>query len=210
MAPKRFVLNRRRPDMTVEAFRRYWQHQHAPLLTGIREYRRYVRRYVQNHIVEQAPFGRALACDGITEIWPTELPPEAGTFGETEAYRAQVMPDEARLVDRARTIVFQCEEEGGPPKVGRKLMLFAEPHAADVTRLIGVLHRPVVNRVIDGSLRTLSGEPPDLAVALVVEARFEDEAQCRAACRQLAAQDEHKRWACVAVDELDLLDPPAP
>lgn len=206
MAAKRFVLNRRRPDMTVEAFRRYWQHHHGPLLTSIPEYRRYVQRYAQNHIVEQAPLGIGLACDGITEIWPADQPPEAGTFAETQAYRALVMPDEARLVDRSRTIVFQCREEGERSKDGRKMMLFAESREADATRLIEGLRSPVVNHVIDGSLRTLTGERPDLAVGLVIEAWFEEEAELRAACRALATELEHNAWACVVVDELTLLD----
>ena len=32
---KRFVLNRRKPDLSAEEFGRHWRESHGPLLTGL-------------------------------------------------------------------------------------------------------------------------------------------------------------------------------
>lgn len=48
---KRFVVLRRRRDMTVEEFRAYWRDVHGPLIGKIPG----LRKYVQYHVRSEAP-----------------------------------------------------------------------------------------------------------------------------------------------------------
>ena len=95
---------KRKPGMSVEAFRDYYENRHAPLATkysaGIY---RYVRRYLDAHDhPETGPAGE-LPYDVITELW----------FDDEATYRAtlrylttaimpdEIVADEANLFDRS-------------------------------------------------------------------------------------------------------------
>ncbi len=61
---KMVVLIRRRPDMELEEFRRYWRETHAPIAAKIPG----LRKYVQNHVIE-TPDGTPASFDGVAELW---------------------------------------------------------------------------------------------------------------------------------------------
>lgn len=101
---KILLFMKRRPDISVEAFRAYYESTHAPLATkysaGID---RYVRRYIepQPHpetgIWEEPPF------DVITELWFKD---EAIYKGTLRYITSTIMPDiivedEKQLFDRS-------------------------------------------------------------------------------------------------------------
>ena len=47
------VLLKRKPAMSAAEFHRYWKEVHGPLVLGLPEVMRYVRRYVQCHSVAE-------------------------------------------------------------------------------------------------------------------------------------------------------------
>jgi uncharacterized protein (TIGR02118 family) len=66
------VLLKRKPGMSSAEFHRYWKDVHGPLVLGVPEVMRYVRRYVQCHSIAEAfsgTPGAVSAFDGIAEMW---------------------------------------------------------------------------------------------------------------------------------------------
>ncbi len=101
---KILLFMKRRPDISVEAFRDYYETRHVPLCERYSQgVRRYMRRYLdpQPH-PETGPAGE-LPFDVITELWFDD----EKVFRATLAYiTTTIMPDEitadeAQLFDRA-------------------------------------------------------------------------------------------------------------
>ena len=109
---------RRHPDVTPEAFRRYWLEQHgarvrrlAPALGA--------RRYVQSHTLETpqnaaiaAGRGTRPAYDGVTELWWDSLDALQAALS-TDAGRAadrELREDESGFIDLSDSSVFLTEE----------------------------------------------------------------------------------------------------
>ena len=61
---KMVVLIRRRPDMDLQQFRRYWREKHAPIAAKIPG----LRKYVQDHVIVM-PDGTPASFDGVAELW---------------------------------------------------------------------------------------------------------------------------------------------
>jgi uncharacterized protein (TIGR02118 family) len=109
---------RRRPELTAEAFRRYWLEKHGPLVRQFAQALK-ARRYVQSHTLDtpfnqlaQAPRGSAEPYDGITEIWwdgPQDILAAINT-AEGQAANRALAEDEARFCDLPRCSVFFTEE----------------------------------------------------------------------------------------------------
>lgn len=114
---KILLFMKRRPDITVAAFRDYYENHHAPLSerysNGVS---RYIRRYIepQSH-PETGPAGEP-PFDVITELW----------FDEEKIFRAtlryitttimpeEIIADERHLFDRASfriATVTECESD---------------------------------------------------------------------------------------------------
>jgi uncharacterized protein (TIGR02118 family) len=77
---KNIELVRRRPDLDVAEFHRYWREYHGPLASRIAP----IRRYVQSHAIDD-PGSRAY--DGIASTW----------FDDTAAMRESATTEEYRL-----------------------------------------------------------------------------------------------------------------
>jgi len=72
-----------RPDLSIEAFQRYWRDVHGPIAATIAP----VKRYVQSHVLPEVYARRAPPCDGIAVTW----------FESTEAMRhSATTPEYAR------------------------------------------------------------------------------------------------------------------
>lgn len=112
---KILLFMKRRADITVEAFRDYYETRHAPLCekysTAVS---RYIRRYLepQPHpetgVWEDPPF------DVITELWFDDEAVFRGTVGyiTTAIMPDEVIEDEKNLFDRASfriATVVECE-----------------------------------------------------------------------------------------------------
>ena len=109
---------RRRADLSVEEFQRYWFEQHAPLMKRLAKDLG-VLRYVQSHSVApglnaalRTGRGFGEAYDGVVELWYESLDAwRRGADGPAgrEAGRLLVA-DEAKFIDAAASCIFWTEE----------------------------------------------------------------------------------------------------
>jgi hypothetical protein len=112
---KILLFMKRRPEMTREAFRAYYEDHHAPLCmkytSGVG---RYIRRFLTPHVNPDSSVTEELPFDVITELWFKD---EAIFRGTLEYLRTAIMPDEIvederQLFDREKTrmaTVVECE-----------------------------------------------------------------------------------------------------
>jgi len=112
-----YVL-RRKPGMSREEFREYWEKRHA--VSG-RERRSAINsvRYVQNHRIDTPVdalwrIGRSQdePFDGVVESWFESMSAleEALNSREGKAAMFAALADEARFIDLERSIAFMVEE----------------------------------------------------------------------------------------------------
>ena len=109
---------RRKPDLTPEEFQRYWREVHAPL---VRKHQRAlnIARYAQSHALANSlterlmgPRGAPAPYDGVAELWYESreaLESVGKNPGAREAGR-ELIEDEKRFIDLARSPIFVCEE----------------------------------------------------------------------------------------------------
>jgi hypothetical protein len=114
---KILIFLKRRSGMNVEAFRDYYENHHAPLcakyISGVS---RYIRRFVEPHPNPETGATEELQFDVITELWFDDEAVFRGTvrYLSTSAMPDEVVEDEKRLFDRARTrMATVVEHESG-------------------------------------------------------------------------------------------------
>jgi uncharacterized protein (TIGR02118 family) len=109
---------RRRPDVSPEAFRKYWLESHGPLVRKHAQALR-AKRYVQSHTLDtrfnaiaQKSRGSAKPYDGITEVWLDSLKDLILTGISAKGREANrlLAEDEARFCDLPNCSVFFTEE----------------------------------------------------------------------------------------------------
>jgi hypothetical protein len=114
---KILLFMKRRPGMTFEAFKDYYENHHAPLCakyaSGVS---RYVRRFLTPHPNPETGASDELQFDVITELWFEDEAIFRGTvqYLATSIMPAEVVEDEKQLFDRARTrmaTVVECESD---------------------------------------------------------------------------------------------------
>jgi uncharacterized protein (TIGR02118 family) len=101
---------KRRPGMSLEDFRKYYENRHAPLILSLmpRPPRHYVRRYIKfegNPIDPSAERPQELEfVDCITEVWFDDRAAFDATLGKfSEAVtRQQIADDEDNFLDRTK------------------------------------------------------------------------------------------------------------
>lgn len=109
---------RRRPELSREAFQRYWLETHAPL---VRERAAAIGaiRYVQVHTAYE-PIGAALAAsrkgpepfDGVAELWFPDLE-TLGASGQDDDGRraaAELLEDERNFIDLENSPIWLADE----------------------------------------------------------------------------------------------------
>ncbi len=109
---KRLGLLKKRPDLDVEAFRRYWLEVHAPLIAAMPG----VRAYRQNHTVGSGPdVGAPLTeepIDGVVEIWFDDEDAMKRAYASPEGER--VLADIPNFIDRLTVFVMREHVITGP------------------------------------------------------------------------------------------------
>ena len=109
---------RRRPDLTAEAFRKYWLEKHGPLVKRCAEAMR-ASRYVQSHTLDtplnalaRQARGTTEPYDGITELWWDKVEDLVAAWQTPEGQQANQLltEDEARFCDLPNCSVFFTEE----------------------------------------------------------------------------------------------------
>ncbi|MEO6091489.1 MAG: EthD domain-containing protein [Novosphingobium sp.] len=111
------LLMKRRPDISVEAFRDYYENRHAPLASKYSQgVTRYVRRYLDPQPHPETGPGGELPYDVITELWFDD----EATFKRTLAYittakmPAEIVEDEKNFLDRSsfKIVTYtECESD---------------------------------------------------------------------------------------------------
>lgn len=108
----------RRPELSREAFQRYWREQHAPLVAAAKTALN-IRRYVQCHTLPtsiddavRAARGMAGDYDGVAELWWDDEAALLAAFGTPEAARhgAILVEDEAKFIDLPKSRIFFSHE----------------------------------------------------------------------------------------------------
>ncbi len=89
---KILLFMKRRPGMTVEAFRDYYENHHAPLCAKYAKHlKRYIRRYIDAQPHPETDTSGEPPFDVITELWFDD----EASFKSTLAYiTTTIMPDE--------------------------------------------------------------------------------------------------------------------
>jgi len=109
---------RRRPEITAEAFRKYWLENHGPLVRRCAGAMR-AKRYVQSHTLDtplnaaaQEPRGTKPPYDGLTELWWDSAEDLIQALNTPECHEANrlLAEDEARFCDLPNCSVFFTEE----------------------------------------------------------------------------------------------------
>jgi uncharacterized protein (TIGR02118 family) len=108
----------RRPDLTREAFQRYWREEHGPLVRSHAAALR-IRRYVQVHTTD-TPVNAALRAsrggpdgyDGVAELWWDSIDDLMAAVSSDEGQKAgqELLDDERRFIDLERSPLFMAEE----------------------------------------------------------------------------------------------------
>ena len=109
---------RRRPDVSPEAFRKYWLESHGPLVRKQAQALR-AKRYVQSHTLD-IPFnqlaqqirGTQPPYDGLTELWWDSIEDLIAASHTPEGQQANLAlaQDEATFCDLPNCSVFFTEE----------------------------------------------------------------------------------------------------
>lgn len=112
---------RRRPELSLAEFQRYWRERHAPLVAS-RAKVLGIRRYVQSHRLDD-PRLTALAeardtevapYDGVAELWFDSAEVLAGASGpvpeDAAAAARALLEDERTFIDLANSPIFVVEE----------------------------------------------------------------------------------------------------
>ncbi|NHC21889.1 EthD domain-containing protein [Nocardioides sp. IC4_145] len=108
-------LLRRRPGMSTEDFRDYYERHHARLgEKHVPQAARYVRRFLDPPPLSTAPVDDA--DDVITELWflAREDLDAAVEHLSSPAVQAEIVADELRLFDRSRTRSYLVVEHDSP------------------------------------------------------------------------------------------------
>lgn len=101
---KILLLMKRRPDISVEAFRDYYENHHAPLAEKYSQgITRYVRRYLDPQPHPETGPGGELPYDVITELWFEDEAVFKGTLAyiTTSIMPDEIVEDEKQLFDRS-------------------------------------------------------------------------------------------------------------
>ena len=112
-------LLRRRPNLSVDEFRRYWREEHGPLVAGHAR-RINALKYVQVHTLDD-PANAAMAesrggmeppYDGVAEVWfeNREALLDALSSDAGQRAAAELVEDEARFIDLAESPLWLSHE----------------------------------------------------------------------------------------------------
>lgn len=103
---------RRKPELSVEEFQKYWLETHAEFGKNIPGVKRYVQVHALGGEVAEMmaaghPAGKNEAFDGVAELWFEEE--DLRNLPGTEGALAAVQ-DEANFIDFDRSVIFLAEE----------------------------------------------------------------------------------------------------
>jgi uncharacterized protein (TIGR02118 family) len=201
-------LIRRRPDISLEQFRRHWLHPHGTMTAELPA----TRRYVQHHPVDGAgtnELARQLGIDGVPELWFDDV--ESRTIAYTSPRIAECNVDSenfigavSRVVSEPRVLIEAPENDAlarilllatGTPDPG-----WSERVQVSLSRATGLVGY-VSHRLIEQAPAPNSKIPElVLPIAGIAEAVFADEAALLAGSPALV-DDDTRRTAIFRVKD---------
>jgi uncharacterized protein (TIGR02118 family) len=110
---KVITLLKRKPGFSRAEFSRYWRDSHAKVALKFAG-SRYIRRYLQNHMMDPAALGNWPGAvntqwDGVAEVWFDSLEDLLKAMNDPD-YMKVVRPDEEQFSDLAAAQTFIVEE----------------------------------------------------------------------------------------------------
>lgn len=114
---KILLLMKRRPGMSMEEFRDYYENRHVPLaLKYSTAVTKYTRRYLEPHDNPDSGVSGELPYDVITELWFDDEETWRGTvkYLETSVMPDEIVTDELNLFERPTmrmATVVECETD---------------------------------------------------------------------------------------------------
>lgn len=119
---KACTMIRRKPGMSLEAFRNYWLNRHPEVVCKLPG----LRRYVQNHPLMGGYRKGDLVFDGVAEVWVDDSAAMRAMSAAPEY--AAVEADEEAFIDRSSMVLLLTEEhvikDGPVPQDGVKNIEF--------------------------------------------------------------------------------------
>jgi uncharacterized protein (TIGR02118 family) len=100
---KALYLIRRKPEMSVADFHRYWREVHGAIAARIPG----ARRYVQSHALDRTE-SDTRPYDGAAEMWFDDMAAIERALASEEYAAARA--DEARFIDLENTVMLMTEE----------------------------------------------------------------------------------------------------
>ncbi|MCB2079986.1 MAG: EthD domain-containing protein [Novosphingobium sp.] len=119
-AYKILLFMKRRPGMSIEDFRDYYENRHVPLCMKYTQgISRYVRRYIEPQRHAESGTNEELPYDVITELWFDDEETWKGTvdYISNNVMTDEVVNDEKNLFDRPTmrmATVVECDTEMAP------------------------------------------------------------------------------------------------
>jgi uncharacterized protein (TIGR02118 family) len=107
---KLIVAIRRKRGLSQKEFHEHWGTQHASLVRACAASKRYLRKYVQCHTLDEEYSTGEPAFDGTAELWFESVADKENFFSDPD-YLSQVKPDESRFSDMSRTLFFLTQEK---------------------------------------------------------------------------------------------------
>lgn len=99
--------------MSGDEFHRYWKDVHGPLVNGVPDFMRYVRKYVQSHTISPSlpgvASGPGAQVDGVAELWFDSLEDVAKAYAEPPCVNL-LTPDWGNFFDAKNSMFFVVEE----------------------------------------------------------------------------------------------------
>jgi uncharacterized protein (TIGR02118 family) len=107
---KLIVAIKRKQGLSAPDFHEHWGTKHATLVRSCSASRRYLRKYVQCHTLEEEYLAGEPAFDGTAELWFESVADKERFFSDPD-YLAQVKPDEPRFSEMTHTLFFLTREQ---------------------------------------------------------------------------------------------------
>jgi uncharacterized protein (TIGR02118 family) len=107
---KLIVVVKRNAAMSPAEFHHYWRTEHAKKVNSIAATAKYVRRYVQAHILDSEYAAGEPAFDGTAELWFDSVAGKDAFYSDPE-YLAIVNPDERVFADMSLSRFLVTREE---------------------------------------------------------------------------------------------------
>lgn len=105
---KRFVILRRKPDMSAEEFWNYWENVHGPLIGKIPGLIKYIQYHVESERLDEMDD----PIDGIAELW----------FDSEEAQKQAYQSPEYQAVVADEPNLFEMNSHYVHPMMAKKMV----------------------------------------------------------------------------------------